>query len=78
MARKRSPRKRSTSRTADRQPANDQSPDHKPTKTTEEQYRLVVEGAPIGFVAINQEGMIQLVNAEVENLFGYEREELLG
>jgi methyl-accepting chemotaxis protein len=44
----------------------------------EDQYRQVVEAAPIGFVAIDQEGKIQLVNSQVEKLFGYRREELLG
>jgi methyl-accepting chemotaxis protein len=41
-------------------------------------YRQVVEAAPIGFVAIDRDGVIQLVNSQVEKLFGYRREELLG
>jgi methyl-accepting chemotaxis protein len=45
---------------------------------TEDEYRLVVEAAPIGFVAINSEGTIELVNSQVEKLFGYRRAELLG
>jgi methyl-accepting chemotaxis protein len=45
---------------------------------TEDQFRQVVEAAPIGFVAIDREGIIQLVNSQVEKLFGYRREELLG
>jgi methyl-accepting chemotaxis protein len=43
-----------------------------------EQYRLVVEAAPIAFVAIGRDGIIELVNMQVEKLFGYRREELLG
>jgi methyl-accepting chemotaxis protein len=41
-------------------------------------FRLVVEAAPIGFVSIDHDGTIQMVNAQVEKLFGYRREELLG
>jgi methyl-accepting chemotaxis protein len=49
------------------------------TKTMSEgQYRLVVEAAPIAFVAINRDGLIELVNAQTEKLFGYHRAELLG
>jgi methyl-accepting chemotaxis protein len=43
-----------------------------------DQYRLVVEAAPIAFVAITRDGIIELVNAQTEKLFGYRREELLG
>jgi methyl-accepting chemotaxis protein len=46
--------------------------------TTEEQFRQVVEAAPIGFVAISRGGLIEMVNAQVEKLFGYRREELIG
>jgi methyl-accepting chemotaxis protein len=45
---------------------------------TEDQYRLVVEAAPIAFIAITREGIIELVNSQTEKLFGYRREELLG
>jgi methyl-accepting chemotaxis protein len=41
-------------------------------------FRLVVEAAPTGFVAINHEGVIELVNSCFEQLFGYRRDELLG
>ncbi len=48
------------------------------TTTLADQYRQVVEAAPIAFVAIDREGIIRLVNGQVEKLFGYRREELLG
>jgi PAS domain S-box-containing protein len=44
----------------------------------EEKFRLVVEGSPTGMVMVNREGAIMLVNAQIENLFGYGRNALLG
>lgn len=44
----------------------------------EERFRLVVEGAPTGMIMVNQAGLILLVNAQIENVFGYNRSELLG
>src|SRR6185369_7020569 len=41
-------------------------------------YRAVVEGSPIAKVMIDRAGKIVLVNAEVEKLFGYGRDELIG
>jgi methyl-accepting chemotaxis protein len=78
MARNRSPQKPAASRAGTRKPANDQLPALQAREMTEDQYRQVVEAAPIGFVVINREGIIQLVNAQIEKLFGYRREELLG
>jgi PAS domain S-box-containing protein len=46
-------------------------------KRAEEQFRLAVEAAPNGMVVVDQEGRITLVNAQMETLFGYGREELL-
>jgi len=39
---------------------------------------LAVEAAPNGMVLVDANGRITLVNAQVEKLFGYAREELLG
>jgi PAS domain S-box-containing protein len=47
-------------------------------KRAEEQFRQVIEGAPNGMVMVDPEGSIVLVNAQMEKLFGYGREELLG
>jgi PAS domain S-box-containing protein len=46
--------------------------------TQRENVRRAVESAPIGVVAVNAEGMITLVNAATQALFGYSRDELLG
>jgi PAS domain S-box-containing protein len=47
-------------------------------KALEDRFRLAVEASPNGMVMVNQSGEIVLVNREVERLFGYSRDELLG
>ena len=47
-------------------------------RRAEGRFRQVIEGAPNGMVMIDQAGKITLVNAQVESLFGYGRDELLG
>jgi len=47
-------------------------------KRSVEQFRLAIEAAPTGMLMMNHEGVIVLVNVQVEKLFGYPREELLG
>jgi PAS domain S-box-containing protein len=47
-------------------------------KQLEERFRRVVESAPNAMVMINQLGKIEMVNAQAELLFGFERAEMLG
>ena len=47
-------------------------------KLTEEKFRLAVESCPNGMVIVDRFGKIVLVNGEIERLFGYGRDELLG
>jgi PAS domain S-box-containing protein len=44
----------------------------------EHRFRQLIEGAPNGMVMVDESGKIQLVNAEIEKLFGYRRDELFG
>lgn len=47
-------------------------------RSAEGLFQSVVEFAPIGVVMVDRAGRIHLVNREMERLFGYSREELLG
>ena len=47
-------------------------------KRIEEQFWLVVESAPCGMLIIDTDGVITLVNRQVEILLGYKRSELIG
>lgn len=43
-----------------------------------ERFQRLVEDAPNGIVMVNQRGQIDLVNAQTEKMFGYNRHELIG
>ncbi|KTC65463.1 sensory box histidine kinase (plasmid) [Legionella adelaidensis] len=44
----------------------------------QKKFELAVEAAPNGMLMIDAAGQMQLVNAQVEQMFGYARDELLG
>jgi len=45
---------------------------------SQDAFRLVVEAAPCGMIMVDRSGTIVLINAQVERLFGYRRDELIG
>jgi PAS domain S-box-containing protein len=47
-------------------------------KAAEEEFELAVEACPAGMLMVDRIGRIAMVNAAIENLFGYKREELIG
>ena len=47
-------------------------------KRAEEQFRRAIEASPTGMVIVDHEGNITLINGQVEKMFGYSREELVG
>lgn len=46
--------------------------------TPEQLFRMAVEVAPNGMIAVDESGKILLVNQETEGMFGYSRDELVG
>ena len=47
-------------------------------KRSVEQFRLAIEASPTGMLMMDEQGQIVLVNVQIEKLFGYPRQELLG
>lgn len=44
----------------------------------QERFRAAVDASPSGMLMINSSGFIELVNKKIEDIFGYEKDELLG
>jgi PAS domain S-box-containing protein len=49
-----------------------------PSRATEQRLRVAVDWSPSGLLMTDARGAIVLANREIERLFGYAREELLG
>ena len=61
-----------------RRKAADRMVSEKELQVSEEKYRRLLESAPDAIVGTNELGRIVFVNAQLENLFRYKRDELLG
>ncbi|MBT8099409.1 MAG: PAS domain S-box protein [Gammaproteobacteria bacterium] len=49
-----------------------------PNTETEAYFRTLLESAPDAMIIINEKGLISIVNAQTEKMFGYDRDQLLG
>ncbi len=47
-------------------------------KRSEMRFRMTFEAAPNGMIMVDDEGKIILANSQIEKMFGYEKEELVG
>ncbi len=47
-------------------------------KEAQELFRMATEASPSGTLLVDDRGLIVLVNAHIEELFGYQRDELIG
>lgn len=47
-------------------------------KKADEKFKNLLEAAPDAMIIVNNEGIIEIVNSEAENLFEYSRQEMIG
>ncbi|MDP3295710.1 MAG: PAS domain S-box protein [Nevskia sp.] len=47
-------------------------------RKSQQQFRALLESAPDAMVILDERGKIQLINAQTERMFGYQREALIG
>lgn len=52
--------------------------EHAERERSEQQIRGIVDAAPVGMLLVDASGTIRLVNTEIERMFGYTRDELIG
>ena len=55
-----------------------QEPARRSSELHGELFRIALEAAPTGMIMVDRDGRIVLVNAQVERIFGYRRQELVG
>jgi len=44
----------------------------------QDRFKLIVENSPNGLLMVDQKGMVNMVNSQMEQMFGYTRQELVG
>lgn len=47
-------------------------------QSTDDLFRLILEASPSGMLLVDRNGAITLVNGQIEQMFGYQRHELIG
>jgi len=47
-------------------------------KKSEQKFKALLDAAPDATVIVNEDGIIEMINHQTENLFGYSREEMIG